>query len=646
MSWGHDLWDQYDSISSYTKKGIDFLEKYGQFLDQRCRIEKEYASKLRRLVKTFIPKEKHDEDEGQFTCIMAYKNVLNELGDQAGQHEVIAENLSTSVVPEIASLVKLLKEDKKKHFNEGALFRETLISSMSTLTKAKNKYEKALNASEKALQSYRKADADLNLSRAEVEKQRKNSTLKAQQCDDAKNEYAYQLQQTNIDQEKYYTEDSPLVLNNIQDLEHRRIKSFRDFILKSVQIERDVFPIISHCLDGMRKSAESIDEKEDSRLVVEMYKSGFQSPDDILFDDLSCGKKSTIPIAKQGSRQKSKYFNLFSNNPDEFAGLPPNQRKKKLQRKIAEVTRKICKETSARDGLMKMKQVYESNTLLGDPTSIQAQLTENSLLLDKLREEQKKYEDMLGSDSNNQAFEVTSASSSANSLRRSISLSVKPICNSSVDISTTEVKLHTISVPRRNSFSGVGDTFNRPEILVSNAEVPSNLSNTNNENRGQKISGVMGSGSSNGHILAFPNITDNPTQHDQDGMSSKFSTIQRSPGHTSRSSLNAIFHTDHANSTVENNNVDGEEEFPDSYDLDPLPILGRCKALYQFEATDEGSIRMEKGEHLWVIKTDKGDGWTSVRKNNISDSDPIQEGFVPSSYIESCELYSTARPIE
>ena len=50
----------------------------------------------------------------RFTCTRAYKNLLNELGDQAGQHELIAENLSTSVVLELASLVKQLKEDRRK----------------------------------------------------------------------------------------------------------------------------------------------------------------------------------------------------------------------------------------------------------------------------------------------------------------------------------------------------------------------------------------------------------------------------------------------------------------------------------------------------------------------------------------------------
>ena len=69
--------------------------------------------------------------------------------------------------------------------------------SLTTLAKTKEKYEKAFGASERALEAYNKADADLNLSRADVEKQRMNSNIKRQQMDDSKNEYANQLQKTN-----------------------------------------------------------------------------------------------------------------------------------------------------------------------------------------------------------------------------------------------------------------------------------------------------------------------------------------------------------------------------------------------------------------------------------------------------------------
>ena len=64
---------------------------------------------------------------------------------------------------------------------EGTRIRADLQSSLNQLNKTKEKYEKAFGASERALDAYKKADDDINLSRAEVEKQRVNSTIKTQQ---------------------------------------------------------------------------------------------------------------------------------------------------------------------------------------------------------------------------------------------------------------------------------------------------------------------------------------------------------------------------------------------------------------------------------------------------------------------------------
>jgi len=83
--------------------------------------------------------------------------------------------------------------------------------------------------------------------------------------------------------------------------------------------------------------------------------------------------------------------------------------------------------------------------------------------------------------------------------------------------------------------------------------------------------------------------------------------------------------------------ADDDDEY---FEAEPLPILGKCKALYPFEVTSEGSIRMEEGEDLWVIETDQGDGWTRVRRIQISSIDPMPEGFVPSTYIEITEMFS------
>lgn len=55
--------------------------------------------------------------------------------------------------------------------------------------------------------------------------------------------------------------------------------------------------------------------------------------------------------------------------------------------------------------------------------------------------------------------------------------------------------------------------------------------------------------------------------------------------------------------------------------------------LEKLTATSEGSIPMAENEELHVIELDQGDGWTRVRR--IMSGSPIEEGFVPTSYIES-----------
>ena len=45
-----------------------------------------------------------------------------------------------------------------------------------------------------------------------------------------------------------------------------------------------------------------------------------------------------------------------------------------------------------RDGLLKMREVYENNPAMGDPASTSKQLEENAQKLDRLQQETQKYE--------------------------------------------------------------------------------------------------------------------------------------------------------------------------------------------------------------------------------------------------------------
>lgn len=46
-----------------------------------------------------------------------------------------------------------------------------------------------------------------------------------------------------------------------------------------------------------------------------------------------------------------------------------------MAQKVEELKNKIAQETAARDGLMKMKGVYEANPALGDPRSVESKIS-------------------------------------------------------------------------------------------------------------------------------------------------------------------------------------------------------------------------------------------------------------------------------
>lgn len=104
----------------------------------------------------------------RYTSWQAFRNVLKEIGDLAGQREIVAETLQAKVIHGISLLSKNLRDDRKKCLTEGASLTHTLTTQIAALERAKRNYDKSYRDAEKSIENYQKADADLNLSRAEV----------------------------------------------------------------------------------------------------------------------------------------------------------------------------------------------------------------------------------------------------------------------------------------------------------------------------------------------------------------------------------------------------------------------------------------------------------------------------------------------
>ncbi|XP_077450860.1 formin-binding protein 1-like isoform X5 [Stigmatopora argus] len=416
MSWGTELWDQFDNLDKHTQWGIDFLERYAKFVKERLEIEQNYAKQLRNLVKKYCPKRSKDE-EPRFTSCVSFYGILNELNDYAGQREVVAEEMGHKVYGTLMKYSQDLKAERKHHLQEGRKAQQYLDQCWKQMDNSKKKFERECKEAEKSQLTYERLDNDINATKSEVEKAKAQYYLRTHMADESKNEYAAQLQNFNAEQWKHFNNAIPHIFKNLQDMDQRRTVKLGETYRSFAEAERRVIPIISKCLEGMVSMAKAVDERRDSGIVVESFKSGFEPPGDFPFEDFSQnlsrtgsdgaisntpkGERDGAPVSRQDpkhamSKTKNKLW-LFGKKPkapsvEDFSHLPPEQRRKRLQQKIDELNNKLQIEMDQRDALNKMKDVYEKTPPMGDPNSLQPKISETIFNMEKLRSEIHKHE--------------------------------------------------------------------------------------------------------------------------------------------------------------------------------------------------------------------------------------------------------------
>ncbi|XP_027279696.1 formin-binding protein 1 isoform X13 [Cricetulus griseus] len=402
-------WDQFDNLEKHTQWGIDILEKYIKFVKERTEIELSYAKQLRNLSKKYQPKKNSkEEEEYKYTACKAFLSTLNEMNDYAGQHEVISENMTSQITVDLMRYVQELKQERKSNFHDGRKAQQHIETCWKQLESSKRRFERDCKEADRAQQYFEKMDADINVTKADVEKARQQAQLRHQMAEDSKADYSSILQRFNQEQWEYYHTHIPNIFQKIQEMEERRIVRIGESMKTYAEVDRQVIPIIGKCLDGIVKAAESIDQKNDSQLVVEAYKSGFEPPGDIEFEDYTQPMKRTVsenslssskegkPELKFGGKSRGKLWPFIKKNkgatPEDFSNLPPEQRRKKLQQKVDELNKEIQKETDQRDAITKMKDVYLKNPQMGDPASLDHKLAEATQNIEKLRLETQKFE--------------------------------------------------------------------------------------------------------------------------------------------------------------------------------------------------------------------------------------------------------------
>nr|XP_046270939.1 cdc42-interacting protein 4 homolog isoform X4 [Scatophagus argus] len=418
MDWGTELWDQYDIIEKHTQSGLELVEKYVKFVKERTEIEQNYAKQLRNLSKKYnLKRSSKDEPECRLSSYQSFLDILNEMNDYAGQRELIAENMMMSICIDLTKYLQELKQERKTYLMEAKKAQQSLESTYKQLDSSKKRFEREWREAERAAQYAEKTDQDINATKADVEKAKQQAHMRAHIAEECKNDYAAQLQKYNKEQNQFYFNDMPLIFNKLQDLDERRVRKLAQGYILFSDTEKHVMPIIGKCLEGITKAGTNVNDRNDSMVVIEQNKSGFERPGDVEFEDYSQGINRASSDSSLGTpkgpmdllgKNRSKNFWLFSKRSkkftperitptvtEDFAHLPPEQRRKRLQQKLEEICKELQKEVDQSEALGKMKDVYEKNPQMGDPASLASQISQTSQNIERLRGELNKYETWL-----------------------------------------------------------------------------------------------------------------------------------------------------------------------------------------------------------------------------------------------------------
>nr|XP_033501898.1 formin-binding protein 1 isoform X14 [Epinephelus lanceolatus] len=617
--------DQFDNLEKHTQWGIEFVEKYTKFVKERSEIETNYAKQIRNLSKKYQPKKNsREEEESKYTFCRAFLTTLNELNDYAGQHEVIAENLTSQIITELSRYLQELKAERKSHFHDGRKAQQHIESSWKQLESCKRRFERDCKEADRAQQYFEKMDADINVTKADVEKRsshkaRQQAQMRHQMAADSKSDYSAYLQKFNQEQNEHYYTVIPNIFQKLQDMEEKRIDRIGVCMKTFADVDRQVLPIVGKCLDGMTKAAESIEPKTDSKQVVESYKSGFEPPGDVEFEDYGQAMKRTASDTS------------LSNSRD-VKEKPKEKSKGKLWPFIKNKNKLMSLLTSPHQPppAPPASSPPSPSAVPNDPQSPKQHKEPLSHRLNDFMTSKPKMHCL-------------------RSLRRGLSLKLG---------SGPEDFSHLPPEQRRKKLQGKIDELNKDiqkemdqrdaltkmkDVYVKNPQMgdPASVDPRLSE-IGQNIEKLQF------EVQKFEGWL----AEVEERMPSKSDTHRRS----------GLYETQN-NTTVSNNCAQDRErplsspdgsyteeqnsetqvkaninpipptsttpEFDDEFDdEETLPTIGTCKALYPFEGHNEGTISVAEGELLYVIEEDKGDGWTRVRRNED------EEGYVPTSYVE------------
>ncbi|XP_009082627.1 PREDICTED: formin-binding protein 1, partial [Acanthisitta chloris] len=492
------------------------------------------------------------------------------------------------------------------HFHDGRKAQQHIETCWKQLEASKRRFERDCKEADRAQQYFEKMDADINVTKADVEKARQQAQLRHQMAEDSKAEYSSTLQKFNSEQHEHYYTHIPNIFQKIQEMEERRIVRIGESMKTFAEVDRQVIPIIGKCLDEITKAAELVDHKNDSQMVIEAFKSGFEPPGDIEFEDFTQPMKRTVSESSlSNSRGEGRSEMKFGSKSK--GKLWPFIKKNKLMSLL----------TSPHQPPPPPPASASPSAVPNGPQSPKQQKEPLS----------HRFNEFMTSKPKIHCFR---------SLKRGLSLKLgagpedfsnlppeqrRKKLQQKVDELNKDIQKE---LDQRDALTKMKDVYIKNPQMGDAASVDHRLAEL-----GQNIEKLrLEVQKFEGWLAEVEGRL--PARTEQHRRQSSLYEAQSQSAVNScaqdRESPDGSYTEEQSQETeMKVPATDFDDEFDDE---EPLPTIGTCKALYTFEGQNEGTISVAEGELLYVIEEDKGDGWTRIRRNED------EEGYVPTSYVE------------
>ncbi|GAV52696.1 hypothetical protein ZYGR_0AG06870 [Zygosaccharomyces rouxii] len=581
LSIGNELKDSYKDTHKWVQNNLKWLRDIEQFYRERAKLEHEYSEKLSGLTKDYFNRKSTlsvalsvgdnpamTPGSAEAASVVTWNEVLTQTENISKEHWRLSRDFEGQVASQMAKIHSKMDTTLSQINGFNSEMVDKRDNAYHEVHKAKKKYDEACTSMENARNKNTKSPGERNRQKMEEKQAEMNI---------AKNEYLIKINQANRIKDKFYFQDTPEVLDLLQDLNECRVLFLNDIWKTAGSVEKTTLERISQKLDTANAVIGENKPSLGTAMFIKHNARNWNEPRDFLFQP--------SPIWQ---------------DDENFV---------------------ISAEPEISDFRIKLAQAEQEYNKFHHMT--EGEMSRLSSLNDKRSKVKSKETDLQGEI----YYDVVKAYLGAvtpftghETLKLRAEVQIESIQNnvpSGFDLNTDDIDLSKIK-KKSGLFSKLK---NKTHIMGSPS--PSHLMPTRNRSRK-----LFGSGGSN---------TDEANGGDDNNASgTHLSPRARATSSTGNTSSGRLSRTSSAVST-ENDAV--STYTTDTYSTRGSTSSNTNninRVLYTFQGRDNDEVSVNPGDSIKVLVPDTGSGWTKLKNDTTGD-----QGLAPTSYLEINEKSTT-----